>query len=111
MSEEIVFSGYRKKFCVHAYHLHIKIRRDFYNLKNGIRNNRFEVEFINDENGFPIKLNIKALGEFDTTTTSANSDTVVLLFGKIRLEVQISRYNKGQNDWELDGNIHVDLGK
>lgn len=79
--------------------------------KNGIRNNRFEVEFINDENGFPIKLNIKALGEFDTTTTSANSDTVVLLFGKIRLEVQISRYNKGQNDWELDGNIHVDLGK
>lgn len=79
--------------------------------KNGIRNNRFEVEFINDENGFPIKLNIKALGEFDTTTTSANSDTVVLLFGKIRLEIQISRYNKGVNDWELDGNIHVDLGK
>ena len=23
----------------------------------------------------------------------------------------LSRYNKGVNDWELDGNIHVDLGK
>ena len=79
--------------------------------KNGIRNNRFEVEFINDENGFPINLNIKALGEFDTTTSSANSDTVVLLFGKIRLEIQISRYNKGLNDWELDGDINVDFGK
>ena len=30
---------------------------------------------------------------------------------KFILEIQISRYNKGGNDWELDGDIHVDLDK
>ncbi len=80
-------------------------------LTNGIQNNRFKVELISDVNGYPISLKITALGDFDTDNASANSDTIILLSGRIRLEIQLSRYNLGKNDWELDGDIDVDLGK
>lgn len=80
-------------------------------LANGIQNNRFKVELINDADGYPIGLRVTALGDFDANTASANSDTVVLLSGRIRLEIQLSRYNIGQNDWELDNDINVDLEK
>ena len=80
-------------------------------LTNGIQNNRFKVELIDDEDGYPKSLRITALGEFDPTMAAANSDTLVLLSGRIRLEIQILRYNKGVNDWELDGDINVDLGE
>lgn len=80
-------------------------------LTNGIQNNRFKVELINDAKGYPAQLKVTALGDFDTNTASANSDTVVLLSGRIRLEIKLSRYNLGKNDWELDGDIDVDFGK
>lgn len=77
----------------------------------GIQNNRFRAELISNADGYPTGLKITALGDFDTTTASANSDTLVLLSGRIRLEVQILLYNQGKNDWELDDDINVDLGK
>lgn len=80
-------------------------------LTNGIQNSRFRVELTSDADGYPTGLKITALGDFDTTTNGANSDTLVLLSGRIRLEIQISRYNQGKNDWELDDDINVDLGK
>ena len=67
-------------------------------LTNGIQNNRFKVELISDVNGYPISLKITALGDFDTDNASANSDTIILLSGRIRLEIQLSRYNLGKND-------------
>ena len=78
-------------------------------LANGIQNNRFKVKLINDAEGYPIQLKATALGDFDTDTAAANSDTVVLLSGRIRLEIKLSRYNQGKNDWELDGDIDVDF--
>ena len=80
-------------------------------MTNGIQNSRFRVELTSDADGYPTGLKITALGDFDTTTNGANSDTLVLLSGRIRLEIQISRYNQGKNDWELDDDINVDLGK
>ena len=78
---------------------------------DGIRNNRFEVELISDAGGYPAGLKIMALGDFDKDSDATNSDTVVLLSGRIRLEIQILLYDKGQNDWELDDDIGVDLGR
>ncbi len=80
-------------------------------LANGIQNSRFKVELASDADGYPTGLKITALGDFDTAIDSANSDTLVLLSGRIRLEIQIFRYNQGKNDWELDDDINVDLGK
>lgn len=78
---------------------------------NGIRNNRFEVELADDAGGYPTGLKVTALGNFDKDSASANSDTVIILSGRIRLEIQISLYNQGKNDWELDDDIDVDLGE
>lgn len=78
---------------------------------DGIRNNRFEVELTNDADGYPTGLKVTALGDYDKDSASANSDTVVILSGRIRLEIQISLYSQGKNDWELDDDIDVDLDK
>lgn len=78
---------------------------------NGIRNNRFEAELINGADSYPAGLKVTALGDFDKESGSANSDTVVLLSGRIRLEIQIYLYDHGRNDWELDGDMSVDLGE
>ena len=80
-------------------------------LPNGIQNNRFKVELIDDTDGYPISLRVTALRDFDKTTSTANTDTIVLLSGRIRLEIQIFRYDKGMNDWELDDDIDIDLEK
>ena len=81
------------------------------NIANGIRNNRFEALFVNDADGYPAGLKITALGDYDKNSAGTNSDTIVLLSGRIRLEIQIHLYNQGQNDWELDGDISTDLGE
>lgn len=80
-------------------------------LPDGIQNSRFKVELLSAADGHPTGLQVTALGEFDPDTASANSDTLVLLSGRIRLEVQLVRHNTGKNDWELDDDIEVDLGK
>lgn len=81
------------------------------NFTNGIRNSRFEARFVNDADGYPIGLKITALGDYDKDSADANSDTIVLLSGRIRLEIQIILSNQGQNDWELDDDISTDLGE
>ena len=80
-------------------------------LANGIQNNRFKVELISNADGYPIGFKTTALGDFDKDSAAANSDTVVLLSGRIRLEIKLSRVDRGKNDWELDGDIGVDLGE
>ena len=41
--KKIVFSGYRKEIVVGCYHLHIKIRRHFCDLNNGVRSDHCDV--------------------------------------------------------------------
>ena len=80
------------------------------NIANGIRNNRFEALFVNDADGYPAGLKITALGDYDKNSAGTNSDTIVLLSGRIRLEIQIHLYNQGQTTG-IGCDISTDLGE
>lgn len=71
------------------------------NIANGIRNNRFAL-FVNDADGYPAGLKITALGDYDKNSAGTNSDTIVLLSGRIRSKYKYTCIIKGRttgNGW------------
>ncbi|MCD7933696.1 MAG: hypothetical protein LUH15_21465 [Tannerellaceae bacterium] len=76
-----------------------------------IRNDRFEVEMLFDQNGKVEGLLFTALQEYNTTDIQSNLDILVISSNRMKLEIKIEQINESPTQWIDGGNIPVDVGE